>query len=56
MSPTLPESCYLLVQLGSVNDGQICITRIEDELYVKCLQKQPRLKLFTDNKTYEPIE
>ncbi|WDL70748.1 S24 family peptidase [Helicobacter winghamensis] len=56
MSPTLPESCYLLVQSGSVNDGEICVTRIEDELYVKRLQKRPKLKLFSDNKAYEPIE
>ena len=56
MYPTLPESCYLLVQLGNVNDGEICIARIDDELYVKRLQKRPKLKLFSDNKTYEPIE
>lgn len=56
MSPTLPESCYLLVQLGNVNDGEICIARIDDELYVKRLQKRPKLKLFSDNKSYEPIE
>ncbi|MDY2584901.1 XRE family transcriptional regulator [Helicobacter sp.] len=56
MSPTLPESCYLLVQNGSVNDGEICIARLEDELYVKRLQKRPRLKLISDNKTYDPIE
>ena len=56
MSPTLPESCYLLVQNGSVNDGEICIARLDDELYVKRLQKRPKLKLFSDNKTYEPIE
>ena len=56
MSPTLPESCYLLVQNGSVNDGEICIARLDDELYVKRLQKRPKLKLFSDNKNYEPIE
>ncbi|WP_416860595.1 XRE family transcriptional regulator [Helicobacter ganmani] len=56
MYPTLPKNCYLLVQNGSVSDGEICITRIEDELYVKRLQKLPKLKLFSDNKTYEPIE
>ncbi len=56
MYPTLPKNCYLLVQNGSVSDGEICITRIEDELYVKRLQKRPKLKLFSDNKTYEPIE
>ena len=56
MSPTLPESCYLLVQNGSVNDGEICIARLDDELYVKRLQKRPRLKLISDNKAYDPIE
>ena len=56
MSPTLPENCYLLVQNGSVNDGEICIARLDDELYVKRLQKRPKLKLFSDNKNYEPIE
>lgn len=56
MSPTLPESCYLLVQNGSVNDGEICIARLDDELYVKRLQKRPKLKLISDNKAYDPIE
>ena len=56
MSPTLPENCYLLVQNGSVNDGEICIARLDDELYVKRLQKRPKLKLFSDNKNYELIE
>ncbi|WP_239056379.1 LexA family transcriptional regulator [Helicobacter apodemus] len=56
MYPTLPKNCYLLVQNGSVSDGEICITRIEDELYVKRLQKRPKLKLLSDNKAYDPIE
>ena len=56
MSPTLPENCYLLVQNGSVNDGEICIARLDDELYVKRLQKRPKLKLISDNKAYDPIE
>lgn len=33
-----------------------CIARIDDELYVKCLQKRPKSKLFSDNKAYESIE
>lgn len=56
MFPTLPENCYLVIQQGNVKEGEICVARIEDELYVKRLQKQPRLKLFSDNKVYEPIE
>ncbi|EEA6204250.1 helix-turn-helix domain-containing protein, partial [Campylobacter jejuni] len=45
MAPTLPENCYLLIQQGEVAEGEICVTRIEDELYVKRLQKRPKLKL-----------
>lgn len=56
MFPTLPENCYLVIQQGNVREGEICVARIEDELYVKRLQKLPKLKLFSDNKTYEPIE
>ncbi|EAK1606030.1 helix-turn-helix domain-containing protein, partial [Campylobacter jejuni] len=40
MAPTLPENCYLLIQQGEVAEGEICVTRIEDELYVKRLQKR----------------
>ncbi|EAJ5698564.1 helix-turn-helix domain-containing protein [Campylobacter lari] len=56
MVPTLPENCYLLIQQGEVKEGEICVTRIEDELYVKRLQKRPKLKLLSDNKAYEPID
>ncbi len=56
MFPTLPENCYLVIQQGNVKEGEICVARIEDELYVKRLQKLPKLKLFSDNKVYEPIE
>lgn len=56
MFPTLPENCYLVIQQGNVREGEICVARIEDELYVKRLQKLPKLKLFSDNKVYEPIE
>ncbi len=55
MFPTLPENCYLVIQQGNVREGEICVARIEDELYVKRLQKLPKLKLFSDNKVYEPI-
>lgn len=56
MFPTLPENCYLLIQQGNVREGEICVARIEDELYIKRLQKLPKLKLLSDNKAYDPIE
>lgn len=56
MFPTLPENCYLVIQQGNVKEGEICVARIEDELYVKRLQKLPKLKLISDNKAYDPIE
>ncbi|WP_265604913.1 S24 family peptidase, partial [Campylobacter jejuni] len=45
MTPTLPDNCYLLIHFRSVAEGEICLTRIEDELFVKRLQKRPKLKL-----------
>lgn len=56
MFPTLPENCYLVIQQGNVKEGEICVARIEDEFYVKRLQKLPKLKLLSDNKAYDPIE
>lgn len=56
MYPTLPQNCFLLIQRGETKEGEICVARIEDELYVKRLQKRPKLKLFSDNKNYDPIE
>lgn len=56
MFPTLPENCYLVIQQGNVKEGEICVARIEDELYIKRLQKLPKLKLLSDNKAYDPIE
>ena len=56
MFPTLPENCYLVIQQGNVREGEICVARIEDELYIKRLQKLPKLKLLSDNKAYNPIE
>jgi phage repressor protein C with HTH and peptisase S24 domain/DNA-binding Xre family transcriptional regulator len=55
MQPSIPEKCYLLVCKMDVRDGQICVARVEGELYVKRLQKRPRLRLLSDNKSYEPI-
>ena len=36
-------------------EGQICVTRIDDELYVKRFQKRPKYKLISDNKEYDSI-
>lgn len=55
MLPTIPENCYLLIQQGDVKEGKICVTRIDDELYIKRLQKLPRYKLISDNKSYDDI-
>lgn len=56
MSPTIPENCQLLVQKSVPKEGQICVVRIDDELYVKRLQKLPKYRLISDNKSYENIE
>ncbi|WP_301186358.1 XRE family transcriptional regulator, partial [uncultured Helicobacter sp.] len=45
MSPTIPENCQLLVQKSVPKEGQICVVRIDDELYVKRLQKLPKYRL-----------
>ena len=55
MEPTLPAGAKVLVQNNSVSDGQICVVRIEDELYVKRLQKLPHAKLISDNAKYDDI-
>lgn len=41
MSLTFPESCYLLVQKDDMGKGKIYVVKIDDELYVKRLQKLP---------------
>ena len=56
MSPTIPENCQILVQKSVPKEGQICVVRIDDELYVKRLQKLPKYRLISDNKSYENIE
>ncbi len=56
MHPVIPENSQLLMQKKEVGDGQICITRIDNELYVKRLQKLPKYKLISDNKCYDDIE
>ena len=56
MSPLLPTNARLLVQHRTeFKEGQIVLARIDDELFVKRLQKQPELKLLSTNPAYEPI-
>ena len=56
MVPTIPENSRVLIQKQEVREGQVCVCRIGDELYIKRLQKLPKLRLISDNKAYEPIE
>lgn len=55
MEPTIPQGSHILVQQREAGDGEICVCRIDDELYVKRLQKLPRFVLLSDNPRYEPI-
>lgn len=55
MQPTIPKNALLFVRLGQVKEGHICVVRVEDELYVKRLQKRPVIKLLSDNPDYDPI-
>lgn len=55
MEPTIPKNALLFVRLGQVKEGHICVVRVEDELYVKRLQKRPVIKLLSDNPDYDPI-
>lgn len=55
MEPTIPKNALLFIRLGDVEEGQICVARIDDELYVKRLQKRPVVKLISDNPDYDPI-
>ncbi|MCE3037483.1 hypothetical protein LW135_06570 [Helicobacter sp. faydin-H20] len=56
MTPTIPENAKVLIQKCEVREGQVCVCRVGEELYIKRLQKLPRLRLLSDNKSYEPIE
>ena len=57
MTPTLPPNARLLLQFRTdYKEGQIVACRLDDELFVKRLHKQPRLRLVSDNKDFEPIE
>lgn len=57
MAPTINDGDLLLFQCdGSSNDGGIYIMRLDNDYYVKRLQKRPKIRLISDNPTYEPIE
>lgn len=55
MFPTIPQGALLLVQKGNPLEGQICVARIGEEMFVKRIAKLPRIRLLSDNKEYEPI-
>lgn len=55
MEPTIPQGSQILVQQREVLDGEVCVCRIGEELYVKRLQKLPRFVLLSDNPRYEAI-
>ena len=55
MSPTIPNNATLLVQDTDIPDGCICVFILDDELYVKRVQKRPVLKFISDNKSYDDI-
>lgn len=59
MAPTIPDSATILVDKSrnQAKDGNIYVIRIDDELYVKRLQKTPNgLLLISDNNIYRPLE
>ncbi len=56
MLPTIPQNCNIIVEHGAPKDGEICITRIGEDLLIKRLQKFPKIRLLSDNASYEPID
>ncbi|STQ86587.1 S24 family peptidase [Helicobacter muridarum] len=61
MTHAIPPNCKLLVQSktplekGMPREEQICVTRIDNELYIKRFQKRLKYKLISDNKSYNDI-
>lgn len=56
MTPTLPPNARLLAQHRTeFKEGQIVLAKIDEDLFVKRLQKQPSIKLLSDNAAYESI-
>lgn len=58
MCPTIAEDSLLLVQEETfeVLEGKIYVVRLDGDLYVKRIQKRPKIKLISDNTRYDPIE
>ena len=56
MNPTIPTNCNVIIEHTQPKNGDICVTRIDDELYIKRLQKLPKMRLLSDNTNYEPID
>ncbi len=60
MLPTIPENATVLVDKSKniVKDGGIYVVRIDNDLYVKRIQRLPTgLRLISDNKAvYDPID
>ena len=57
MTPSLPPNARLLLQFRTeFKEGRTRACRLDDELFVKRLHKQPRLRLVSDNEKFEPIE
>ena len=55
MHPTIPQNALLLVQKGIPLEGQICVARIGEEMFVKRIAKLPKIRLLSDNERYDPI-
>lgn len=55
MHPTIPQNALLLVQKGIPLEGQICVARIGEEMFVKRIAKYPKIELLSDNDKYKPI-
>lgn len=56
MHPTIPTNCNVIIEHTQPKNGDICVTRIDDELYIKRLQKLPKMRLLSDNTNYEAID
>lgn len=58
MCPTIAEGSLLLIQedCTDVLEGCIYVVRLGNDLYVKRVQKRPKIKLISDNTKYDPIE
>lgn len=49
MEPTIPKNALIFIRLGDVKEGQICVVRIDDKLYIKRFQKRPVIKFISGN-------